>query len=84
MVLLAMLYTRSFYGCKRLFDRLPIRRHFRPAIGALLTGLVGVLLVPCAACGVDAPQVLAVLAFGYSAIQDAMTQDTTSGPGFCC
>ena len=34
MVLLAMLYTRTFYGCKRLFARLPILPHFRPAIGA--------------------------------------------------
>jgi CIC family chloride channel protein len=81
MVLLAMLYTRSFYGCKRLFDRLPIPRHFRPAIGAFLTGLVGVVLYLLAQrCGVDAPQkMLAVLAFGYSAIQGAMTQDANMG-----
>ena len=81
MVLLAMLYTRSFYGCKRLFDRLPIRRHFRPAIGAFLTGLVGVVLYLLAQrCGVDAPQkMLAVLAFGYSAIQEAVTQDANVG-----
>jgi CIC family chloride channel protein len=81
MVLLAMLYTRSFYGCKRLFDRLPIRRHFRPAIGAFLTGLIGVVLYLLAKrCGVDAPQkMLAVLAFGYSAIQEAVTQDASTG-----
>jgi CIC family chloride channel protein len=41
---MAMLYTRVFYGCKRLFDRLPIHRYFKPAIGAFLTGLVGFLL----------------------------------------
>jgi CIC family chloride channel protein len=81
MILLAMLYTRSFYGCKRLFDRLPIRRHFRPAVGAFLTGLVGVVLYLLAQrCGVDAPQrMLAVLAFGYSAIQGAVTQDGNMG-----
>ena len=39
-LLLAMLYTHSFYGTKRLFDRLTIHRHFRPALGAFLTGLV--------------------------------------------
>ena len=50
MVLLAMLYTRTFYGCKRLFDRLPMPRHFRPAIGALLTGLVAVCLYGLASC----------------------------------
>lgn len=81
MVLLAMLYTHSFYGCKRFFDRLPIRRHFRPAIGAFLTGLVGVVLYAFASYvfTVRPQQVLAVLAFGYSAIQDAVRQDTNAG-----
>ncbi len=44
MALLAMLYTHSFYGIKQLFDRLPIHRHFRPALGAFLTGLVALVL----------------------------------------
>jgi CIC family chloride channel protein len=81
MVLLAMLYTRSFYGCKRLFDRLPIRRHFQPAIGAFATGLVDVALHLLAhRCGVDAPQkMLAALGFGYSAIQGAIIQDGNMG-----
>lgn len=73
MALLALLYTRSFYGLKRLFDHLPVPRHFRPAIGAFLTGLVGLLLYLCLG---RQQSVLAVLAFGYSAIQNAMTQDT--------
>ena len=72
MALLAMLYTRSFYGIKAVFDRLPISRHFRPCVGAFLTGVVGLLLYYLAG---GQEQVLAVLAFGYSAIQDAMTQD---------
>ena len=72
MALLAMLYTHSFYGTKRLFDRLPIHRHFRPALGAFLTGLVACVLYFIV--GRNA-QVLAVLAFGYSSIQNAMTQD---------
>ena len=55
MVLLAMLYTRTFYGCKRLFDRLPMPRHFRPAIGALLTGLVAVCLYGLASCFMPGP-----------------------------
>ena len=55
MALLAMLYTRTFYGCKRLFDRLPIPRHFRPAIGALLTGLVAVCLYGLASCFMPSP-----------------------------
>ena len=63
-------------------------RHFRPAIGARLTGLVALLLYALASHflsgrpGQDAAgqpqQVLAVLAFGYSAIQDAITQDTNA------
>ena len=86
MAFLAMLYARTFYGCKRLFDRLSMPRHFRPAVGALLTGLVAVGLYGVASCFVPAPakagagggpqQVLAVMAFGYSAIQDALNQDT--------
>jgi chloride channel protein, CIC family len=73
--LLAALYTHSFYGCKHVFDRLPIPRHFRPAIGAFLTGGVGVALYFLLGRN---QQVLAVLAFGYSAIQSAMTADAGS------
>jgi len=75
MALLALLYTRSFYGCKRLFSRLPVRRHFRPAVGAFLTGLVGLSLYFLLG---RQQGVLAVLAFGYSSIQQAMTQDTNT------
>jgi chloride channel protein, CIC family len=88
MALLAMLYTRTFYGCKRIFDRLLVPRHFRPAIGALGTGLVAVGLYGLASCLPLGPaghgaaghpqQVLAVLAFGYSALQDAVMQDTSA------
>ncbi|MGO8691605.1 MAG: chloride channel protein [Thermoguttaceae bacterium] len=88
MAFLAMLYTRTFYGCKRLFDGMSIPRHFRPAVGALLTGVVAVCLYGLACWFVPAPakpgaaggpqQVLAVLAFGYSAIQDALMQDTNA------
>ena len=52
--------------------RLPIRKQFRPAIGAFLTGLVAFVLYFLLGRNT---QVLAVLAFGYSAIQNAMTQD---------
>jgi CIC family chloride channel protein len=89
MAFLAMLYTRTFYGCKRLFDRLKMPRHFRPAVGALATGLVAVCLYGAASCFLANParpgagggpqQVLAVLAFGYSAIQDAVMQDASVG-----
>ena len=44
-VILAMLYTRTFYGCTHLFHRWKIPPHFKPAIGALLTGAVGLVAV---------------------------------------
>ena len=72
MVLLATLYTHSFYGFKRLFERLPILHHFRPAVGAFATGLLAFALYFLLGRN---QRVLAVLAFGYSSIQDAMTQD---------
>lgn len=69
LVVLAMLYTRSFYGLTHLFGRLPLKPHWRPAVGALLTGLTGVALY--FAFGSD-QRVLAVLSFGYGTLQDAM------------
>ncbi len=74
MVVLAALYTRTFYGCVRIFHRLPLRPHFRPALGALLTGLVALILYFLVG---GQQQVLAVLSFGYSAIQGAVMQETT-------
>jgi CIC family chloride channel protein len=70
LVVLAMLYTRTFYGLRHLFHQLPIRPHFKPAVGAFLTGLLGVVLY--FAFGQD-QQVLAVLSFGYGILQDSMT-----------
>ena len=53
-------------------------KHFRPAIGAFLTGLIAFALYFLVG---QNQQVLAVLAFGYSAIQDAMTQDAAVTAG---
>ena len=44
MVVLAMVYTRTFYYVSYLFHRLPIRPHFKPTIGAFLSGAVGLAL----------------------------------------
>jgi len=76
MIVLAMLYTRTFYGLTHLFHRLPIRPHFKPAIGALLTGVLAVGLYFALGGqhegrGVS-PPVLSVLSFGYGILQDAM------------
>ena len=75
MVVLAMIYTRSFYLLGYLFRRLPIRPHFRPAIGALLSGMLGVGLYYLFD---ERQQVLAVLSFGYGVLQEAMTISPTS------
>ncbi len=69
MVLLAAIYTHSFYGMVRLSHKLPIPKHFRPMIGAFLTGLTAFVLYY--AFGRD-QKVLAVLAFGYNAIQNVL------------
>jgi CIC family chloride channel protein len=73
LVVLAMLYTRSFYTLTHAFRRLPIPRHLKPAVGAFATGLVGVGLYLL--LGRNLP-VLGVLSSGYGSIQDALTVPT--------
>jgi CIC family chloride channel protein len=69
-VVLAMVYTRSFYGLTALFHHLPVPRKLRPAVGAFLTGVVGVALY----YGLGADRdVLAVMSFGYGILQRAFT-----------
>ena len=69
LVVLAMLYTRTFYGLTHVFHGLPLQPHFKPAIGALLTGVLGVALYYLLG---GEQRVLAVMSFGYGALQDAM------------
>ena len=76
MVPLAMLYTRTFYGLTALFRRLPGPRHVRPAIGALLTGLVALGLYYAFDRN---PAALAVLSFGYGGVQGALTETAAMG-----
>jgi CIC family chloride channel protein len=79
MVVLAMLHTRTFYSLTHLFHRLPLRPHFKPAVGALLTGVLGVLLYLAFAWGAaPRPGVLAVLSSGYGVLQDAMLRDVNA------
>jgi CIC family chloride channel protein len=70
MALLAMLYTRSFYGVTELFHRIPIRPHFKPAIGAFLTAVLALALY----FALGKPHVLAVLSFGYGILQKSLTE----------
>ncbi len=70
LVLVAVLYIKVFYGTRDLFKKLPVKPHFRPAIGAALAGLCGVgfyLLM-----GRD-PHALAVLSTGYGTLQTALS-----------
>jgi CIC family chloride channel protein len=69
MIVLAMLFTRTFYGLMLLFHRVPIRPHWKPAIGAFLSAALGLGLF--FACNQE-PQVLSVLSSGYGVLQDAM------------
>jgi CIC family chloride channel protein len=61
------LYARSLYGLRdRFFRRLPIKRHFIPAIGGLFVGFLG-LLTP------------KVLSGGYGIIQAALLGELSLG-----
>jgi CIC family chloride channel protein len=69
MVILAMIYTRSFYGLTYVFRRLPLLPHLKPALGAFLSALVGLALYFLFG---QNRNVLAVLSFGYGILQDAL------------
>jgi CIC family chloride channel protein len=66
---LAMFYTRTFYGLTYLFHRLRLKPHFKPAIGAFLSGVLGLVLYYALSQEMRA---LSVLSFGYGILQDAM------------
>jgi CIC family chloride channel protein len=57
--LVAILYTRIFHGVHNLFHRLKFPNYYKPAIGGLVVGLIGLAL----------PQVLCI---GYGWLQLAM------------
>ncbi len=74
--LVGLLYVRLFYGTHDVFHRLPVMPHFRPALGAALTGLCGVGL--WLAFGHD-QRVLATLGTGYGTLQTALTSAADLG-----
>ena len=45
LTLMGIFYVRVFYGSHRLFHRLPIVPHVRPAIGAAIAGLIAIGLL---------------------------------------
>lgn len=58
----SFIYVRTFYGVHSLFKKLPVYPHFKPAIGGLLTGIIGYYL----------PE---TLSFGYGVIQQGLLQE---------
>jgi CIC family chloride channel protein len=59
LVLTGALYVKTFYGITDLFKKLKVPNHIKPAIGGLITGIIGFFL----------PY---TLAFGYGMAQDAI------------
>lgn len=76
LVFVGVLYIKTFYGVHRLFGRLPVLPHLKPAIGAALAGCVGVGLFQ--ALGQNR-HVLAVLSTGYGTLQDAVIDSSSVG-----
>jgi CIC family chloride channel protein len=72
--MLAMLYTRTFYGVTHLFRRWRLPNALKPAVGALGTGLIGVGLY--FVLGRD-ETALAVMSAGYGVLQQGLTRDAT-------
>jgi chloride channel protein, CIC family len=65
--LVGILYSRSFYGITGFFHRIKLPRWFKPAIGGLLVGMMGIVM----------PQALHM---GYGWVQIAMTQQLLGLP----
>ncbi len=70
--LLSMLYVRTFYGVTYLFHRLRMPRIFKPAVGAFLTAVVGLILYYAAH---EDRRVLSVLSFGYGILQGGLDNE---------
>jgi len=79
MVLLATIYTRTFYGVTALFKKLRLPHHVRPAIGAFLTGALALALYFAFSGHEHRELVLSVLSFGYGAVQQAIDNGSNTG-----
>lgn len=77
-VLVAMgaVYVKTFYATQKLFKKLPIIAHLRPAIGAALAGTIGIMLFRAFDSN---PYLLGVLGTGYGTLQIAVTMATDLG-----
>jgi CIC family chloride channel protein len=68
-------FVKVFYAFHDYFHRLPLRPHFRPMVGGLLTGLLAVVLY----LALGQPQILDVLSFGYGSLQQALFAQVSIG-----
>lgn len=75
LVIVAVPYIKVFYGTHSVMKKLPIRPHFRPALGAALAGLLGVGLFAF----FENAHMLAVLSTGYGALQTALNRPADMG-----
>lgn len=69
LVLVGILYIRGFYWTRDVFRAIPILPHFKPMIGAILAGVVGLIVYYSFGQNTDA---LAVLGSGYGTLQKAL------------
>lgn len=69
LTVMAAIYVHVFYGLHHVFAKSPIPQKLRPALGALLAGLVGVALYLTFGRDRD---VLAVLSTGYGTLQKGL------------
>ncbi len=76
LVTVSVLYIKTFYGTHTLFNKVPVPRIFRPAIGAFAAGLCGLALYY--AMGQDS-RALAVLSTGYGSLQHALENTASLG-----
>ncbi|HKI36939.1 MAG TPA: chloride channel protein [Gemmataceae bacterium] len=76
--LLSMLYVRTFYGVTHVFHRLRMPRIFKPAVGAFLTGAVGLILYYASH---EQKPVLSVLSFGYGILQEGLSNEGSLAAG---
>ncbi len=76
LVVVAVLFIKSFYGIHRLFKASPLPAWLRPVLGAAVTGIIGLVLYWSR--GGD-PRSLAVLGTGYGVLQTALTDPSALG-----
>jgi len=69
LVLVGVAYIKVFYGTHKIFRKIPMLPHLKPAVGAGLTGLAALALYFATN---ENRQALSVLATGYGSLQEAL------------